>query len=138
MEPNPNDPDWIVELKERSAKMIVGKASPTVDNICSLLTKYDQMYNKIERLREQLQGAEAELKAQTYHGNSVGYIYDKMLCYKDQVGTMGEIMRTLGQPFESLGNDNIERRRIGLRWAEQVAERIEAAEVGRIRSENRD
>ena len=54
MKPNANDPDWIVELKGRSAKMIVGEVEPTVDDVCSLLTKYDQMYKEVEWLQKVL------------------------------------------------------------------------------------
>ena len=97
--------------------------SPDQSLRCEAAAKLRDMQIAVERLTE-------ELKAQVYYGNSIGYIYDKMLCYKDQVGTMGEIMRTLGQPFDALGNDNIERRFNGLRWAEQIAERLEVVRTG--------
>lgn len=51
MKPNVNDPGWIIELKERSARMIVGDALSTTDDVVDLLTKYDQMCVEIERLQ---------------------------------------------------------------------------------------
>lgn len=37
-----------------------------------------------------------ELAQGTYKGNSISYIYDKMMCYKDQIGIAFEAFREMG------------------------------------------
>lgn len=97
-------------------------SSNTVEKKAGRLYTLQMAKDKIEGLMEENSLLDNALAAQTYQGNSVGYIYDKMHCYKDAVGTMGNIMQTLGQAFTDFGDDNIERRSNGLRWAERVAE----------------
>jgi len=80
---------------------------------------------RVETLQAENESQQWQLRNQCFAGNSIGYIYDKMHCYKDQVGTMGEIMQTLGHSYSDFGRDNNERRFNGLRWAERIAERLD-------------
>ncbi len=44
-------------------------------------------------LKEHISSLESELANQTYMGNSISYIYDKMTIYKNQVGKLGNFVR---------------------------------------------
>jgi len=60
----------------------------------------------LKQLKRERDEARTELANQTYEGNSIGYIYDKMTCYRTQVGTMGEMLRIIGVPYGECGDDN--------------------------------
>lgn len=76
---------------------------------------------------------EVELANQTYKGNSIGYIYDKMTCYKFQVGTMYKVFEMLGIDYAGSGIDMHERETNSLKavaTANKKAEKlVEALEV---------
>jgi Lar family restriction alleviation protein len=86
--------------------------------------------------REAEQSEEQEIGNLCYKGNSVGYIYDKMTCYRDQVGMAFDALRMLGWKAGD-ENGNIERRKAIMAWAESKAESIAAkdAELARLRGE---
>lgn len=94
----------------------------------------------VERLRateEKLDAARRaieELEQGSYRGNSVSYIHDKMMCYRDQVGTLGEVTRILGfKPGEGY-DGNAEMRRAALEWAERTREKLDRLSAGRLPS----
>lgn len=76
---------------------------------------------------EKLEASRSEvdqLKQGIYRGNSVSYIYDKMACYRDQAGTLGEVARILGFKIGEGYDGNAEMRRVALEWAEGIREKI--------------
>lgn len=61
----------------------------------------------------------------TYKGNSVGYIYEKMAVYRDQLLTMADALRMIGIDYSKSGMDNIERRKNTLQMAESIREKLD-------------
>ena len=51
--------------------------------------KVEVELDELIALRDRVSRLEAELAAQTYKGNSIGYIYDKMTNYGNQVAVLG-------------------------------------------------
>ena len=77
---------------------------------------------------------ENEISNLVYRGNSVGYIFDKMQCYREQVSTMVEALRIIGIDY-SVGIDNIERRKYVLQEAEKLAEKIQSIGEDEVKNE---
>ena len=50
---------------------------------------------ELDELRERIRSLEHELASQTYQGNSIGYIHQKMECYGNQVGILGSWVRSV-------------------------------------------
>ena len=46
------------------------------------MSKCLELIEEINNLREENEHLKLELREQTYKGNSIGYIYDKMIAYK--------------------------------------------------------
>jgi hypothetical protein len=59
-----------------------------------------------------------------YNGNSVGYIYEKMRCYREQVSTMADLLKMVGIDYANIGDTNDERRKRGLELAENIREQL--------------
>ena len=68
---------------------------------------------------------ENEIAQLCYKGNSVGYIYDKMQCYREQIMTMINMLQIIGIDYGDLGKDNFQRRIKGLQEAEQLREKLD-------------
>lgn len=78
------------------------------------------MCEEMQSLKSEVEG----LRAGTYHrGNSVGYIYDKMACYREQVFTAYDALRMLGWSDKGT-NGNVERRESILAWAARTEESL--------------
>lgn len=64
--------------------------------------KLDDLNELYERIRE----LENALKNQIYMGHSIGYIYDNMTAYKNQVRKLGDFVRRgVKEGFIKLDND---------------------------------
>ena len=49
--------------------------------------------NDLNNLNDRILDLETELANQTYMGNSIGYIYDKMKAYKNMTGKLSDFVR---------------------------------------------
>lgn len=84
-----------------------------------LYSDTEALRSRNEELEEELASKEAELRSGTYRGNSVGFIYDKMTCYGDQVRMAFNALRTLGWVDDCRDNDQ---RRISIElWTQETA-----------------
>ena len=61
----------------------------------------------LNELKRQISDLEYSNENQIYAGNSIGYIYDKMKCYSDQVGFFGNFLRSEGYDPSQLWKDHI-------------------------------
>jgi hypothetical protein len=92
--------------------------------IAKALRESIQTYKEeISELEEKLKVQDSEFRQGYFRGNSIGYIYDKMSCYRDQIMTAYDALRMLGCDTSS-ANGNIERRKLILEWAELTAEKL--------------
>lgn len=92
---------------------------------------------ELAALRAELEQARADLAAQVYDGNSIGFIHDKMKCYQTQVGTMAEMLRIMGVDYSECGNDNAERHTEGLKRAKELRRHVEVLETELTKSQQR-
>ena len=67
---------------------------------------------------------EKDLGCMAYKGNSVGYIYDKLGVYREQLMTMVDLLRMVGIDYPNSGKDNNERRYNCLQQAEVIVEKL--------------
>ena len=114
--------DLKVEFKDFATGYYVNYIIHRQDHVDQkMLDEFQQRAQKdIEKIK-----ASRELKnvgSLCYRGNTVSYIYDKMTCYKDQVGYMTEALKVLGVFPEGLGANNAERAKNLKRWAEETRE----------------
>ena len=79
---------------------------------------------KVEEERKRSEYLELELQRQTYRGNSVGYIYDKMLAYQGQVLPLVNALKEIGFDYSNSGANNKEREKALMEWAIQTSESI--------------
>lgn len=89
------------------------------EKISDLATINAQQQKEIERLKR-------EIDNQNYRGNTIGYIYDKMTCYRSQAFSMANALSILGFEYRASGNGNLERENVMLHWAMQTAEKLKA------------
>jgi len=55
--------------------------------------KVEVELDDLNELKDEIEHLQHSLANQTYMGNSIGYIYDKMKVYGDQVGLLGPFVR---------------------------------------------
>lgn len=66
----------------------------------------DWCNDRIEQLTAERDQLEFELASQTYHGNTIGYIYDKMLAYRNQVGELASERDRLQETLKRIMKEN--------------------------------
>jgi hypothetical protein len=67
-----------------------------------------ELVNMINDLNSEVSRLQDELGRQTYKGNSISYIYDKMKCYRDQVLMGFNALRKIGlDTTTSNGNEEL-------------------------------